>query len=294
MNSKLKINRLNNKSLTEKSKQWLKKHMNDEFVRKAQKDGYICRAAYKLIEIQEKFKLIQKSHNVIELGSSPGGWSQVLTQIIHNGKIFAIDLLPMKFIHHKIFFVQGDFVSESEKILEKINFYKNIMQEVEGAEKKDIINENKILSEEEFSFQKQADIFKNELQSSEIENIFENNLKDSAIIDQKNIKKEKLFKTSENNFQINGVLSDMSPNVSGDNKVDHWRILDLLENAFYFSKKHLAKGGYFIGKIFFGGEEKEFVKLLKQDFKEVHFFKPDSSRKQSSEIYIVARHFLKK
>lgn len=266
MNSKIKINKLDKKSLSDKSKQWLKNHINDPFVRKAQKDGYISRAAYKLIEIQERFKLIQKSHNIIELGSSPGGWSQVLTTILHTGKIFAIDLLPMKFVNHKISFIQGDFLNDSEKIIEKINFYSNNSASSQNEHEENI--DQNLLSLDEKIFLLKANLIKNS-------------------------EKSKIFNTNDTNKNIiiNGILSDMCPNSSGDNMVDHWRIIDLCENALKFAKSHLAPGGYFICKIFFGGEEKDFANLLKQNFKSIHFFKPSSSRKQSSEIYIVAKNF---
>lgn len=273
MNSKIKINRLDKKSLSSKSKQWIKKHLNDPFVRSAQKDGYICRAAYKLMEIQEKFNLFSKAHNIVELGSSPGGWSQVLSQILHSGRVFAIDLLPMKFVHHKIFFIQGDFVLESDKIIEKINLYNGSL-DVKSEEKQEKIQ----FSEEETAFQKRSDSLKEILLGGLSQKTHQN----------KNIEEKR------ENIKINGVVSDMSPNCSGDNQVDHWRIMDLAEQGFIFAKNHLAKGGYFVCKIFFGGDEKKFANHLKLSFKEVSFFKPDSSRKDSSEIYIVAKNFIGK
>jgi 23S rRNA (uridine2552-2'-O)-methyltransferase len=84
MNHNLKVSKLNKlkKPLSHQSVDWVKKHLNDPFVRKARKEGYISRAAYKLLEIQDKYKLIKNNHNIVELGSAPGGWSQVTIDLL--------------------------------------------------------------------------------------------------------------------------------------------------------------------------------------------------------------------
>ena len=90
------------------SKAWMQEHLNDAFVRQAQKDGYRARAAYKLIEIDDKDHLIKPGMAVVDLGSAPGSWSQVVAQRLKGqGKIIALDILPMVGIGG-VDFIQGD------------------------------------------------------------------------------------------------------------------------------------------------------------------------------------------
>ena len=94
-------------------KTWIKRHLKDEFVRKAQHDGYVSRAAYKLLEIQERDKIFRSGMVVVDLGAAPGGWSQVARKFVgKSGKIIALDLLPLK-ISEDLVFIQGDFNDEA-------------------------------------------------------------------------------------------------------------------------------------------------------------------------------------
>jgi 23S rRNA (uridine2552-2'-O)-methyltransferase len=87
----------------------MQEHLNDEFVKRAQKDGYRARAAYKLIEIDDKDKLIKPGMTIVDLGSTPGSWSQVAVQRLKGqGRIIALDILDMQPIAH-VEFIQGDF-----------------------------------------------------------------------------------------------------------------------------------------------------------------------------------------
>ena len=98
--------------VTRTSKAWMQEHLNDEFVKRAQKEGYRARAAYKLIEIDDKDKLIKPGMTIVDLGSSPGSWSQVAVQRLKgNGKIIALDILDMTGIAG-VTFIQGDFREE--------------------------------------------------------------------------------------------------------------------------------------------------------------------------------------
>ena len=100
------------------SKNWIKGHVKDPFVIQAQKDGYRSRAAYKLIEIDKKYHIIKPGINAVDLGSAPGGWSQVLSKKIGaTGRVVAADLLEMPTIKN-IDFIQGNF--EEEKVLRDI------------------------------------------------------------------------------------------------------------------------------------------------------------------------------
>ncbi|UOO93032.1 RlmE family RNA methyltransferase [Vitreoscilla stercoraria] len=98
---------------TKSSGAWLNEHVHDPYVKLAQKHGYRARAAFKLLEINEKYKLIQKDTLLADLGSAPGSWSQVAAQMIGDkGRIFALDILPMEPIEG-VEFIQGDFREET-------------------------------------------------------------------------------------------------------------------------------------------------------------------------------------
>ena len=95
------------------SKKWMEDHLNDPYVKKAQVDGYRSRASYKLIEINEKDQLVRPGNIVMDLGSAPGGWSQVLAPMVGDaGRVIASDILPMDSIVG-VSFLQGDFTDEA-------------------------------------------------------------------------------------------------------------------------------------------------------------------------------------
>ena len=200
------------------STRWLKRQLNDPFVAKSKLDGYRSRAAYKLIEINNKFQILKTGINVVDLGAAPGGWSQVAAKIIKSdaqsakNKLIAIDLLPIEGIGGVISF-EKDFYEEDAKDL---------------------------------------------------------------IID------------SLNGQLADVVLSDMAANTTGHSQTDHLRIMDLCENALIFALKILKPGGHFVAKIFRGGAEGDLLEIVKHNFKKVKHFKPESSRKESSEFYLVA------
>ena len=203
------IMKIKNKSFKDKSKKWLKRHVDDEFVQKSISDNYRSRAAYKLIEIIDKYKILDEAKNVIDLGSAPGSWCQVLK---NRGKglnsIIAVDILEMTGING-ITFYQSDFLSlEFEKISKTIG---------------------------EFDL----------------------------------------------------VLSDISPNLSGNKVSDFLLSKDLLENALNYSLQNLNANGHFIAKYFRTGDISDVLTICKRNFYKVTSFKPKSSRKNSSEMYLV-------
>jgi 23S rRNA (uridine2552-2'-O)-methyltransferase len=103
---------------TKTSKAWMQEHVNDPYVKLAQKDGYRARAAYKLLEIDDKDRLIKPGMVIVDLGSTPGSWSQVaIQQLKGNGRVIALDLLPMVGIPG-VEFIQGDF--REDAILEQL------------------------------------------------------------------------------------------------------------------------------------------------------------------------------
>lgn len=95
------------------SHRWLREHFSDEYVKKSQKQGFRSRASYKLIELDEKDKLLKPGMFVVDLGAAPGGWSQVAAQVVGtNGKVIASDILEMDALED-VDFVQGDFTEQS-------------------------------------------------------------------------------------------------------------------------------------------------------------------------------------
>lgn len=204
---------------------WLKRQINDPFVKQAQEQGYRARSAFKIIEIDDKFKILKKGKIVVDLGAAPGGWSQVVVEKVGRGKVFAVDILPMEQIVG-VEFLQQDFLAEHAA--------KNII---------DLINKNQTIRQDQTV--RGCDV----------------------------------------------VLSDMAENTCGDANTDHMRIVGLLEQALDFACQILAKDGVFVGKIFQGGAGAELLKRFKDHFTIVKHFKPNSSRKESAENYIVAIGF---
>tara|TARA_B100000579_G_C22594432_1_gene739629 strand:+ start:118 stop:711 length:594 start_codon:yes stop_codon:yes gene_type:complete len=193
-----------------KSNKWLKRQSKDLYVKKAKKIGFLSRAAYKLIEIDDKYKLLSKSNRILELGAAPGSWTQIIVNRNKHAQIDAFDTIEMKFKN------------------EKINFYKI-----------DFLQFN--------------------------------------------------FLSLKNKYDL--ILSDLAPNTTGHKKTDHLKLSSLIEHLIYLLDVLAKKNSNMIIKIFKGSEEKFIVSLLNKNYIHVEYFKPKSSRKDSSEIYIVARDY---
>ena len=102
------------------SKNWVNKQRRDTYVRQSKVDGYRARSAYKLIEINEKFKIFKNGINIIDIGAAPGSWSQYAAKVIKNGRIISVDLKEIEKINNTIQ-IKGDFTSEKIKDLIKKN-----------------------------------------------------------------------------------------------------------------------------------------------------------------------------
>ncbi len=112
------------------SKRWLNEHFSDPYVKRAKREGFRARSAYKLIEINQRYHLIKKGMVVVDLGASPGGWSEYIALLLENtGKIFALDLIPIKPIKG-VEFIQGDFTTR-----EIVNYLYNTL----GGAKVDLV-----------------------------------------------------------------------------------------------------------------------------------------------------------
>ncbi len=176
----------------------------DSYFQKAKTEGYRSRAAYKLLEINKKYRIIKRGYKVLDLGAAPGSWSQVCSKL--GAKGIAVDL----------------------KSISEIKNVKSIVCDL---------------------------------------------TKDTCL--------EKL------RGKFNVVLSDMAPSTSGIRKLDQGKSEILAEIALEIAQKFLRKNGAFVVKVFEGAETNELVRKMKKVFAEVKKFKPESSRKESKEVYLV-------
>jgi 23S rRNA (uridine2552-2'-O)-methyltransferase len=194
------------------SKAWMHEHVNDEFVKRAQKEGYRARAAYKLIEIDDKDKLIKPGMTIVDLGATPGSWSQVANQRLKGqGRIIALDLLEMEPIKG-VEFIQGDFREEA------------VLRQLESS-----------------------------LQGK----------------------------------QVDLVIADMAPNMSGITVVDQAGAAYLTELALEFSRDWLKPSGNFLVKVFIGAGFDEILASMRGLFDKVVTRKPKASRGRSNEVYLL-------
>jgi 23S rRNA (uridine2552-2'-O)-methyltransferase len=198
------------------SASWLSRHLSDPFVKQAQKDGYRSRSAYKLIELNEKDKLIRPGMRIMDLGSAPGGWSQVAGKIVGDkGRILATDILPMDALRN-VDFIQGDFTDEGivQQLLDWL-----------GGGKFDLI------------------------------------------------------------------ICDIAPNLTGIDSADQASSIYFLELALDTVTKTLKPGATFVAKMFQGTGSDQYLKELRTHFDKVLIRKPAASRKESREVYLVAKGF---
>jgi 23S rRNA (uridine2552-2'-O)-methyltransferase len=183
----------------------------DQFRRLARDQGYRSRSAFKLKQINESYRILNKGHCVVDIGCAPGGWLQVaLSEVGHKGKVIGIDIKKIEPLN-EAFLIQGNIEDE------------------------DIINS--------------------------------------------------ILKFSNSNVDV--VLSDLSPNVSGNWDLDHARQIDLTRSALKLTDKILKKGGKVVLKVFQGDMLNELIVELKKEFKKVILTKPNASRQVSSEIYLI-------
>ncbi|MBS0380538.1 MAG: RlmE family RNA methyltransferase [Proteobacteria bacterium] len=195
---------------------WMSRHLSDPFVKQAQRDGYRSRSAYKLIELNDKDRLIRPGMRVMDLGSAPGGWSQVAGKLVGDkGRVLATDILPMDEIRN-VDFIQGDFTEDAtvQKVFDWL-----------GGTKFDLI------------------------------------------------------------------ISDIAPNISGIESADQGRSIWFLELALDTVCKTLKPGATFVAKMFQGSGSDQYLKELRPHFEKVSIRKPEASRKESREVYLVAKGF---
>ena len=196
---------------------WRKQQDRDIYFRRAIADGWRSRAVFKLEQINKRSQILRKGMVCLDLGASPGGWSQYISRKFDgNVKIIAIDILPIEKIE-SVDFYQGDFTDEV--------FYEFLLKKTE-------------------------------------------------------------------NIKIDLVMSDMAPNISGIKVSDQAKSIYLAELARDVCKEMLKNDGNFICKLFQGEGFDEYIKETRRYFKKVSVFKPDASRTDSSEIFMIAKGFV--
>ena len=208
------MKKFKNKNLTASSKSWIARQFNDPYTKLAKQKGYRSRSAFKLIEINKKFKFLKNNLNIVDLGSAPGGWSQVCSEINKNGKNLSIDILDMDKIDN-IFFYKKDF------------------------------------NEVDFLYF--------------INNFFDQN-------------------------KVDIVLSDMAVNTTGNKDLDAIKTNSIAFDVINLSKVILKPKSTLLVKIFSGKDEDILIKNTKDFFKSIERIKPDSSRKESREMYLLCRN----
>lgn len=197
------------------SKAWMREHLNDPYVKQAKAQGYRSRAAFKLEEINERDHLIRPGTLLVDLGATPGGWSQLAVRL--GAQVIALDILEMEPIAG-VTFIQGDFTAD-ETLTE--------------------------------------------------------------------------LARALNNRQVDLVISDMAPNMSGVASVDQARSMYLCELALDFTRNHLKPNGQFLVKVFQGEGFQEYLKNLRETFEQVLNRKPKASRDRSSEVYLLCKNLRK-
>ncbi|HUG73956.1 MAG TPA: SAM-dependent methyltransferase [Steroidobacteraceae bacterium] len=198
------------------SASWLSRHLSDPFVKQAQKDGYRSRSAYKLVEINEKDRLIRPGMRILDLGSAPGGWSQVAGKLVgEKGRVLATDILPMDGLKN-VDFIQGDFTEDA------------IVQQL-------------------------------------------------------------LDWLGGGRFDL--IISDIAPNITGIDSADQASSMYFLELALDAVRKTLKPGATFVAKMFQGSGSDQYLRELRTHFEKVTIRKPAASRKESREVYLVAKGF---
>ena len=207
------MKKFKNKNLTASSKNWIARQFSDPYTKLAKQKGYRSRSAFKLIEINDKFKFLKNNLNILDLGSAPGGWSQVCAEINKNGKNLSIDILNMETIDN-IFFYKKDF-NDSDFL----DFVKNFFK------------------------QNKVDI----------------------------------------------MLSDMAVNTTGNKDLDAIKTNAIALDVVNLSKLILKTKSALLVKIFSGKDENILIKNAKELFKKIERIKPDSSRKESREMYLLCR-----
>lgn len=201
------------------STRWLQRQLNDPYVEAAREEGLRSRAAFKLMQINEKHRLMKPGDCVVDLGAAPGGWATLSAKWVQsvegNGKVVALDLVEIEQING-VTLLQMDFMADDAP--------DKLRDALEGR-------------------------------------------------------------------TVNAVISDMAAPSTGHKQTDHLRIIGLCEAALEFAREVLAPNGVFLAKVLQGGTTNDLLMNMKRDFTKVRHLKPEASRADSSELFVLATGF---
>ncbi|KAE8556326.1 hypothetical protein EYB25_001027 [Talaromyces marneffei] len=243
------------------SKRWQSRQRSDMFTREAVVRGLKSRAAFKLLEIDEQYRIFRSGQTVVDLGYAPGSWSQVaVTRTKPNGRVLGVDIIPAQ-PPKGVSTIQGNFLSP--------NIQEYVLEFVRDPDRgRPRLPAPPVDEAEHLTADNDATILR----------------ESSAAGNDKG--KEENGKQKERTVDV--VLSDMMMNTSGIAFRDHAGSMDLCRAALQFSFNVLKAGGHFVCKFYQGPEDKLFEKQLKALFEKVHRLKPESSRSESREAFFVA------
>ncbi|QYT02806.1 Ribosomal RNA methyltransferase RrmJ/FtsJ domain [Trichoderma simmonsii] len=258
--------RLNGARPSSSGTQWKQRQGRDAYVRHAKVQGLKSRAAFKLLEIDSKYKLFKKGQTVVDLGYAPGSWSQVAVDRTRpHGRVIGIDLIPAQPPQGVAAF-QGDFLSPivQKLVKEFITQSHSDRPPKAGRDDVDEDGDNTIID--------QPSYIDRERHSAESTGSPSGSTSAES--------------TSRNLVDV--VLSDMLMNTSGIASRDHAGSMNLCEAALHFASDTLKPGGHLVCKFYTGAMDKSLEQQLKVLFSEVYREKPESSRAESKEAYFVA------
>lgn len=202
------------------TERWYQEKKREAYYRRAKREGYRARSAFKLVQIQEKFRIMRKGDTVVDLGAAPGGWSQAALEIAGpTGRVFGVDLQTVRPLEGAVF-LRGDMTKP---------------ETVEALRRK----------------------------------LVDSGGRPSAHV----------------------VVSDMSPDISGNYDRDQAESVYLCQKALEFAEQVLERGGNLLLKVFEGQDYPELMATLKKKFDVVFPYRPEATRRQSSEVYLVAKGY---
>ncbi|CDO92105.1 unnamed protein product [Kluyveromyces dobzhanskii CBS 2104] len=243
---------------------WLARQKNDHFTKAAKEQNFRSRAAFKLMDIDDKYRFFKKNQKVLDLGFAPGAWSQVArNRIGTGGMVMGVDLLrcaPPKGVHS----LQANILSKKTHELIRLCFARHVQLNKHDELHKDHGYLQHML-EEELNHLKETEEYK-------------------ELYSQKDISKD------IERYPVDVVLSDMMANATGVQSKDHYMSMDLCDAALIVAIDLLKPGGSFTCKLYAGSEDRMLENRLKKVFKQVDRFKPQASRNESRELYLVGRN----
>lgn len=270
------VSQSTNARCSSSSTRWKSRQGRDSFARDAKVQGLKSRAAFKLLEIDSKYRIFKSGQTVVDLGYAPGSWSQVAVERTKpSGRIVGIDIIPAQ-PPKGVSTFQGNFLSagvqaEVKRFLSDPDRGRPKQQLVSVFEESNAVGAKTLISEQQESY---IDYERHMDQ--------ENGLTPAPVQEKR--------KRSHGGTQrmVDVVLSDMMMNTSGINFKDHAGSMDLCAAALQFARDTLRVGGHFICKFYQGAEDKELERQLRAMFRTVHREKPESSRSESKEAFFVA------